>query len=332
MASACEIFDQPQALTARDGVETECQYVGNCIAMAFLASLGPVVQTQTMTCNRRDLLYIIIAMALPRFSMGILIFLLLLGYGVIAAAVYFHQDAMIFFPAAQSAEEGDRLATRNGFESWRNAQGVQIGWQSLGGDPTNALLVVHGNAGNALHRTYYHQYSRQAGKWKTYLLEYPGYGVRTGQPTEASLTAAAMEAVDVLAELPDRKIWMLGESLGSGVAAAAASSRKDVVSGLILVTPFDSLVSAARSHYPWLPVTALLRTRFESNKHLAGYPGPAAFVVAEKDTVVPPALGQKLYDDYPGRKQLWVAPGSGHDVSTFLATDWPLIVNFLTGA
>ncbi|MEX1119787.1 MAG: alpha/beta hydrolase [Terrimicrobiaceae bacterium] len=263
--------------------------------------------------------------------MGILIFLLLLGYGVITAAVYFHQDAMIFFPSRQSSEEGDRLAVRNGFEPWRNPQGLQIGWQSLEGEPTNSLLVLHGNAGNALHRAYYHQYSRQAGKWKTYLLEYPGYGARAGQPTEESLTLSGLEAVDVLSALPDRKIWMLGESLGSGVAAAVAARRKERVSGLILVTPFDSLVNAARNHYPWLPVSALMRTRFESDKHLAAYPGPAAFVVAEKDSVVPAALGKKLYNEYPGRKQLWVAPGSGHDVSAFLATDWPLIVNFLTG-
>ncbi len=264
--------------------------------------------------------------------MGILIFLLLLGYGVIAAALYFHQDAMIFFPSVQNPEESERMATRSGFEPWRNAEGVQIGWQSLEGDPANALLIVHGNAGNALHRTYYHQYSRQVGRWKTYLLEYPGYGIRTGQPSEESLTAAALEAVDVLASLPDRRVWVLGESLGTGVAAAVATKRKEVVSGLILVTPFDSLVSAARSHYPWLPVSSLLRTRFESDKHLAGYPGPAAFVVAEEDKVVPAILGKKLYEDYSGRKQLWVAPGSGHDVSSFLATDWPLIVEFLTGA
>ncbi len=264
--------------------------------------------------------------------MGLLIVLLLLGYGVIAAAVYFQQDAMIFFPSAQSSEEADLLATRNGFEPWRNNEGVQIGWQSLDGDPKNALLVVHGNAGSALHRAYYHQYSRLAGKWKTYLLEYPGYGIRAGQPSEESLTVAALEAVDTLAELPETKVWILGESLGSGVAAAAAAKRKEIVTGLILVTPFDSLVSAARSHYPWLPVSTLLRTRFESDKHLAEYPGPAAFVVAEKDTVVPAALGKRLYEEYPGRKHLWVAPNSGHDVSTFLATDWPLIINFLIGA
>jgi pimeloyl-ACP methyl ester carboxylesterase len=264
--------------------------------------------------------------------MGILILLLLLVYGGITAAVYLHQDAMIFFPSRQGSEAAEQMAIRDGFVSWKNAEGTQIGWQSLDGDPSNALLVLPGNAGNALHRSYYHQYARHAGKWKTYLLEYPGYGIRAGQPTEASLTAAAAEAVEELAKSPGNKIWMLGESLGSGVAAAVAASHKEKVSGLILVTPFDSLVGAARSHYPWLPVNLLLRTRFESDKHLAGYPGPAAFVIAEKDTVVPAALGQKLFDGYPGQKQLWVAPGSGHDVSRFLATDWPLIVSFLTGA
>lgn len=304
----------------------------NALFLQQILSLVLKREPIAISCKHCDRLYSGFYMALPRSSMGILILLLLLGYGVIAAAVYLQQDAMIFFPSKQSSEEGDRLALRNGFEPWRNAMGAQIGWQSMEGGPANALLVLHGNAGYALHRTYYHEYSRHAGKWKTYLLEYPGYGIRAGRPTEESLTAAALEAVDILAEMPERKVWILGESLGSGVAAAVASQRKDMVSGLILVTPFDSLVSAARSHYPWLPVSTLLRTRFESDKNLAGYPGPVAFVVAENDPVVPPELGKRLYEEYPGRKQLWVAQGSGHDVSSFFAREWPLIVKFLTGA
>src|SRR5690606_14790649 len=103
------------------------------------------------------------------------------------------------------------------------------------------------------------------------------------------------------------------------------------IAGLILVTPFDSLVGAAAFHYPWLPVSLFLKTRFDSVKNLAAYPGPVAFLLSEQDTTTPVVLGKKLYDSYPGRKRLWVDPEGDHDVSSLQDAEWPRIVEWLQG-
>ncbi len=255
-----------------------------------------------------------------------------LGYLMILTVLYFRQDQMVFFPTRETEPNLDKMAAAEDFEPWKNARGERIGWQSRGGDPSQVLLICGGNAGHALNRAYFRPYlSKQGFDWKVFIVEYPGYGARDGSPGEKSLTDAAIEALDILAETPGRTIRVLGESLGSGVASAVAAARPAKVAGLVLVTPFDSLVSAAGFHYPWLPVSLLLRTKFDSVKNLKSHPGPVAFILGEGDSTVPEALGEKLYGSFPGRKKRWLVPGAGHDCSDFIGTEWRQVAGFLEG-
>jgi pimeloyl-ACP methyl ester carboxylesterase len=267
-------------------------------------------------------------------SMIAILLLIPLGYVAICALLYLRQDQMVFFPSRAPAEALDLAAAAEGFEPWLTKEGRRIGWKSRDGDPKNVLLIFHGNAGLALRRAYYREYLKDQGSdWKTYLLEYPGYGAREGAPSEKALTEAALEALDTLAvSSPQPTIRILGESLGSGVASAVAGARPGHVASVILVTPYDSLVNAAQSHYPWLPVGWLLRTRFDSSSHLKSYPGPVAFLVGEGDPTVPTHLGLRLFEDYHGQKKLWLVPEAGHDVSEFIRTDWPQVAEFLEGS
>lgn len=269
-------------------------------------------------------------MADRRSSMINFLLILPLGYLMILVVLYFNQDNMIFLPTVETEEDLDRAAAAEGFEPWFNAKGERIGWQAKAGDPSQPLLICGGNAGNALNRAYYHSYlAGQGFEGKTYIVEYPGYGARPGTPSEKALTAAAVEALDTLAAQPGRTIRVIGESLGSGVASALAAVRPDKIAGLVLVTPFDSLVGAASSHYPWLPVSLLVRTRFDSAENLKSYPGPVAFILGEGDTTVPTTLGEKLYESYQGRKHRWLVPDAGHDCSDFIGREWRQVDEFL---
>lgn len=253
-----------------------------------------------------------------------------LGYLGVLAVLYFNQDNMVFLPKTDTEENLDRIAAEKGFAPWKNAKGERIGWQSLKGDESKALLICNGNAGYALGRAYYRPYLKEQGYTpRVYILEYPGYGVRPGPANEKNLTAAAVDAFDTLASVPGREIQVLGESLGSGVASALAAQRPDKIAGLILVTPYDSLTNAASSHYPWLPISLLLRTRFDSTENLKKYPGPVAIIVGEGDRTVPTRLGLKLYEDYQGRKKMWLVPGAGHNCSEFIGSQWSQVDGFL---
>ncbi len=261
-----------------------------------------------------------------------LILLILAGVGYIAlcAVLYLQQDSLIFFPARDTASRLESLAKERGFESWRNTKGDVIGWQSTGGDRRNVTLVVHGNGGHAIQRAVYQQLCRTpAGDRKMYLLEYPGYGSRPGKPSESAFVAATLEAIDILASQPGCRIWLMGQSLGTGVACAAVAKEPAKVAALVLLTPFDALASPAREHYPWMPVSLLLSTRFDSVKNLRAYAGPVAFVLAANDSVIPAKFGLRLFESYAGQKQLWQIPGAEHNDMEQLFEKWPEIANWL---
>jgi len=259
--------------------------------------------------------------------------LLALGYVAICAYLYFNQEGLLFFPQHATEAELDALAREDGFEAWTNAAGARIGWRSITGDPAHALLVFHGNGGFALGRNYEplrrHVASNGTGP-TLYLLEYPGYGARPGKPSSKAMTAAALEAFDTLAADPSptgdpshRRIEIMGQSLGTGVACAVAAARPDRVAGVVLVTPYDSLASGASTHYPWLPVRWLMRHQFNSDRNLTHYHGPVAFLVAGRDGTIPPRLAERLYAGYTGPKRLWLAPQAGHNDFDQLMANWP---------
>ena len=76
-----------------------------------------------------------------------------------------------------------------------------------------------------------------------------------------------------------KKIYVLGRSLGSGVAVRLAAERK--VDAVILVTPFDSMVAVGKRHYPFLPVSLLLKHRFDSVSLAPRITAPLLCLVAD---------------------------------------------------
>lgn len=222
------------------------------------------------------------------------------------------QRQMIYYPVRSTEANARQWAATDGLVPWRSDTGELIGWRPDEIDASrDVMLAFHGNAGFAAQRGYL--VHPLAPAFDVYLMEYPGYGTRAGRPSEAAFVAAAQEAVDLLLRKREGRVFLLGESLGGGVAAAVAGSRPNDIAGLLLLTPFDSLVNVARYHYPVFPVRLLLRDRFENAKHLESFSGPVAIVVAEEDEVVPARFGRALYDAYAGPKRIWVQEGRSHN-------------------
>jgi pimeloyl-ACP methyl ester carboxylesterase len=84
----------------------------------------------------------------------------------------------------------------------------------------------------------------------------------------------------------------------------------------VLVTPFDSLVEVARTHFRWLPVRALLRDRFDSAARVAAgeLDAPTLIVIAGDDEVVPVARGEALAAAFPpGQVEVERIAGATHN-------------------
>lgn len=260
---------------------------------------------------------------------GILVWLGLLLYLALA------QRSMIYFPSHLDEAAAAAIAAEQGLEPWRDGARRVIGLKKLAPSadrrPRAAVLVVHGNGGQAVHRRNYAKLPQAApGRaLSVYLLEYPGYGARDGTPSQDALIAAAREAVALIPA--DEPLIVLGESLGTGVAAALAAAAPERVTGLLLVTPFDSLASVAQHHYPLLPVRWIMRDRYPAAEWLVDYRGPAVFLLAGADDVVPAKFGETLFDGYTGPKSKMVVEAAGHnDVTELLTTDqWREALGFV---
>jgi hypothetical protein len=181
------------------------------------------------------------------------------------------------------------------------------------------FIVFHGNAATASDRTYYVKALAPLG-YRIILAEYPGYGTRKGEPGEALFVKDAIETLRLASEQYGGPFFLLGESLGSAVAAAVAKASPLQVEGVILITPWDSLLSVAKGKFPWLPVRLFLADRYDSIGNLKGYQGRIAVIGAEHDQVIPVRHAAELHDALPGNKRMWTIRGAGHN-------DWPLRVD-----
>jgi hypothetical protein len=243
---------------------------------------------------------------------------------IYAAAVFLLtllQRHLIYMPSRGREEDLIRQAENEGLRPWRGQGEELVGWRTeLRGDapfPRNRLVVFHGNAGYAQHRTYYVDgflgIPQGSSTWEVFLFEYPGYGAREGTRNEENLAAAARRALEALRVENSRPVYLLGESLGSSFASRLAAAEPQSVHGLFLVTPMTCLADVAASHYPFAPVRWMLRERHDVRGNLRAYPGPVAFLVAGRDEVMKDSLGKKLFESYAGRKKLWLQPQAGHN-------------------
>ncbi|WP_295909858.1 alpha/beta fold hydrolase [uncultured Xanthomonas sp.] len=214
------------------------------------------------------------------------------AYVLVCALLYLGQRDLLYFP------QGTRVAPAQTDFALRRGADVELrGWQVNPGRD-KVLLYFGGNAEDL--RFARAQLQTALPDHSLYLLAYRGYGASDGKPSETALVGDAVALYDhVRAAQPQAQIAVLGRSLGSGVASQLAARR--AVAQLVLVTPFDSLVSAAQAHYPWAPVRWLLRDRYDSARALRAYGGQLLILRAGRDQVVPPASTDALLKALPHR-------------------------------
>jgi pimeloyl-ACP methyl ester carboxylesterase len=169
--------------------------------------------------------------------------------------------------------------------------------------------MMHGNAGQAADRDY--ALSRISEQDSLYVLEYPGYGARDGTPCLTSINQAASEAYHVLRSRNLKTpVCVLGESLGSGPACSLAL-EKNPPDKIVLVVPFDTLVSVASHHFYFLPVGLMLRDKWNNLETLQHYHGPIEIFGASGDVIIPIEHARALGNHVPGAQ--FTAITGGHN-------------------
>ena len=248
----------------------------------------------------------------PRQRLGRLLLFCAGIYLLICTGCAAFQRRMIYFPPVFTPGQADQMAQTARLERWKNSAGESIGLKraSPRQPAEGSVLITYGNASCAASSARYADAIQSAAAFDVFILEYPGYADRAGSPSQSSLFRAADEAFQMLAT--NGPVYLVGESLGTGVAAYLAGTHPDQVAGVLLISPYNRLTSVAQYHMPILPVALLLVDRFPSEDYLRNYQGPVGMVVDGLDQVVPEKFGRRLYDGYAGPKRLWEFPDGEH--------------------
>ncbi len=210
------------------------------------------------------------------------------GYGGFVVVAFLFQRSLLYHPT--------RFDYPTPLKSWVHG-GAVIGYCRETPEPENVWLMTHGNAGQAAGRDYV--LSRMSPRDSLYVLEYPGYGRRGGQPSRASFDRAASEAYRLLrGSFPDTPVCVLGESIGSGPACRLAGEETPP-DKIVLATPFATLSGVAAEHFPFLPVRALLLDDWDNIESLRSYTGPVEVFGAVDDEIIPIRHARRLAEELP---------------------------------
>lgn len=245
---------------------------------------------------------------------SLLSFLLSLALVWLAVIVLarFMERRFLYFPIRALAAEPADYGLRAEELQLTASDGVRLhGWW-IRAKGERALLLFHGNGGNVSHRLERAKLFVEELGVDLFLVDYRGYGLSEGTPSEAGLYRDGRAIYDAARErgFPPERIVLHGESLGCAVAVDVALERP--VCGLALETPFLSVPALARKHYPFVPAI-VIRSRFDAASKVGRIAAPKLFVVAENDEIAPPSQGRALYELARPPKELFVVPGAGHN-------------------
>jgi fermentation-respiration switch protein FrsA (DUF1100 family) len=242
-----------------------------------------------------------------------LVIVTLVSMLLVKLAVSWLEPKMVFFPSRGEDATPARLGIRYQPLTLRTSDGVEIAaWQLEPEAPRANIVYFHGNGGNlslwlpvlaSLHGFGY----------RVLAIDYRGYGLSGGTPSERGLRLDAEAAVRHAARTrtPGRPLVYWGRSLGGPVAAAAAQAVPP--DALVLESTFPNKVSVVR----WNPVFRVLNLfssySFDTVSALRGFERPVLVVHGDADTIIPYGLGQELFGRLDAPKQFVTLRGADHN-------------------
>lgn len=205
------------------------------------------------------------------------------------------------------------------------------GWflKSTAPGPRPLLIYFGGNAEEVTAGAPY--FRRMLNDWSILLINYRGFGRSTGRPSEAKLKGDALTLYDNFAMRPGvdpARVVVMGRSLGTGIAVFLASERP--VQAVVLVSPYDSIASMARLHYPLVP-SLLIRHEFQSIALAPTIMSDALVVIATDDRIIPPRLSMRLARAWGGPVRVIELRGATHN-NVYIHPDfWSGLRTFMQG-
>lgn len=183
------------------------------------------------------------------------------------------------------------------------------------------MLITHGNGGNiSVRLDQYREFVTRFRHIDIFALEYRGYGLSEGSPSEEGIALDAIAARrwidEYAAGLPENErpsIVYFGRSLGGSVATRLASVIAP--DGLILECPLLSIPYLAKTIVPWkyLPIERFIHNRFDTETYMREVRCPVLVMHSEFDEIIPIECGRMVYEAAKEPKRFYVIKGAPHN-------------------
>ena len=178
--------------------------------------------------------------------------------------------------------------------------------------PRLAILYSHGNAEDLGQVVHWCEALSIRFHASVFSYDYRGYGPSSSRATEANVFSDVQAVTQHVQRLfRDDQIVFFGRSLGCAPSIRAASLTPGA-KGLILESPFLSCVKTV-VHTPW----TFWFDMFRNEVGIRDCAQPTLIIHGKRDSVVPFAHGEKLYDECPNPWGCLWLEGAGHnDIDT----------------
>ncbi len=248
---------------------------------------------------------------------GILITVLLV-IGLVVRQMNVLDRIMVYFPMRELTSSPSDAGLEYREVYLTTGDGVRIHAWHIPGETRTTLLWLHGNAGNISHRVGNIAALNRLTGLGVLIVDYRGYGLSGGSPSERGFYADAEAGFDYLvAEIgldPEEEIVLFGRSLGVGVAAEMATRHR--VRAVVLESGFTSVPDMARVGTPRLVVLLalpLIDARYETLSKIGRVRSPVMIVHGEADEIVPLDMARRLFEAAPEPKRMYTVPGASHN-------------------
>ncbi len=217
-------------------------------------------------------------------------------YFLVLVFLYFYQRNLLYHPNENNYSE-DKISVDIENVRIKTSDNIELlGWyHEKNLKDSKTLIFFHGNAGSLENRIHKLNHFRDM-NINFLIIAWRGFSGNNGNPSEQGLYEDGKSAIDWLIKkgVSEKNLILYGESLGTGVATHLAQNKN--FAGVILETPFTSMIDAAKKFYPYIPVKLLLKDKFENYKKIKNINSPILIMHGEADQLVPFSMGEKIYE------------------------------------
>jgi uncharacterized protein len=225
-----------------------------------------------------------------------LFFIIFFLYFFVLVFLYFYQRNLLYHPNENNYSEDKILVDIKKVRIQTPDDIKLLGWyHEKNLKDFKTLVYFHGNAGSLENRIHKLNHFKNM-NINFLIIAWRGFSGNIGKPSEQGLYVDGKSAIDWLIKkgIDEKDLVLFGESLGTGVAVDLAQNKR--YAGIILETPFTSMVDAAKIFYPYIPVDLLLKDKFENHKKVKNINSPILVMHGEVDQIVPFSMGKKIFE------------------------------------